>query len=124
MSGQAATATVPLSPVDRVAAIPDAFTAAGSGQGQRRPLRGETEAVRSPAAPHLPAQHRPGRMVSDLVGGAHAGLIGDVVGPPQLLDGLSWHGLGEAQTAPRIGGGPHLSHHRLLQHGCVDTGAA
>lgn len=44
-----------------------------------------------------------------------------MIGPPQLLDGLSWHGLGEAQTAPCVGGGPHLSHHRLLQHGCVDT---
>lgn len=45
MSGQAGTATVPLSPVDRVAAVPDAFAAAGSGQGQRRALRAETEVV-------------------------------------------------------------------------------
>lgn len=31
--------------------------------------------------------------MSDLVGGAHAGLVWNVIGSPQLLDGLSWHGL-------------------------------
>lgn len=84
---------VPLSPVDGVAAVPDAFAAAGPGQGQRRPLRGETEnrqVIRSPAAHALGAARR---LTSDLVGGAHAGLVGHVIGPPQLLDGLSWHGL-------------------------------
>lgn len=57
-----------------------------------------------------------GRWLTDLVCGAHAGLVRDVIGPPQLLDGLGWHGLGEAQAAPGVGGGPHLGDHRLLQH--------
>ncbi len=52
--------------------------------------------------------------MSDLVGGAHAGLVRNVIGSAQLLDGLSWHRLGKAQTTPSVGGGPHLSHHRLL----------
>lgn len=56
---------------------------------------------------------------TDLVRGAHAGLIRNVIGPPQLLDGLGWHGLGEAQAAPGVGGGPHLGDHRLLQHRCM-----
>lgn len=52
--------------------------------------------------------------MSDLEGGAHAGLVWNMIGSPQLLDGLSWHGLWEAQTTPSVGRGPHLSHHRLL----------
>lgn len=42
-----------------------------------------------------------------------------MIGSAQLLDGLSWHGLGEAQTAPGVGGSPYLGHHWLLQHRCV-----
>lgn len=39
VTGQAAAGAVPVSPVVRIAAIPNAFAAAGSGQGQRRSLR-------------------------------------------------------------------------------------
>lgn len=52
--------------------------------------------------------------MSDLVSGAHAGLVGNMIGSPQLLDGLGWHGLREAQSTPRVGRGPHLRHHGLL----------
>lgn len=52
--------------------------------------------------------------MSDLISGAHAGFVRDVIGSPQLLDGLSWHGLWEAQTAPGVGRGPHLRHHGFL----------
>lgn len=37
--GQAIASAIPVSPVVRVAAIPNAFAAARSGQGQRRSLR-------------------------------------------------------------------------------------
>lgn len=56
-----------------------------------------------------------------LVGGTHGGFVGHVVGPAELLDGLCWHRLGETQTTPRVSGGPHLSHNRLLQHGWTQT---
>lgn len=52
--------------------------------------------------------------VANLEGGAHAGLVGNVIGSAQLLDGLSRHGLWEAQTAPGVSRSPHLSHHGLL----------
>jgi len=62
--------------------------------------------------------------MSHLIRGAHAGFIWDMIGSPQLLDGLSWHGLWEAQTTPCVGRGPHLSHHRLLQHSCKKQSAS
>lgn len=65
MTRQAVPVAIPLSPVVRVTAVPDAFPAAGSRQGQW----------------------------GALIGGAHAGLVWNMIGSPQLLDGLSWHGL-------------------------------
>ncbi len=41
MTRQAVPGAVPLSPVVRVTAVPDAFSAAGSRQGQRGTLRGK-----------------------------------------------------------------------------------
>lgn len=40
---QSVSSAVPLSPVVRVAAVPDAFPAAGARQGQRGTLRGKTK---------------------------------------------------------------------------------
>lgn len=117
VTGQAVAGAVPVSPVVRVTAIPNAFAAAGSGQGQRRPLREKQRTGRRSQTRTCYSIHAStllGLVIWDLIGGAHAGLVWDMIGPPQLFDGLSWHGLGEAQTTPCVGRGPHLSHHRLL----------
>lgn len=52
--------------------------------------------------------------MSDLICGGHAGFVWDMIGSPELLDGLSWHGLWEAETTPGVGRGAHLSHYWLL----------
>lgn len=123
---------VSVSPVVRVTAVPNTFPAAGSRQGQRGTLRGKTQKRKSKQLTRsserlLSVQkqrwwtyqrrwkrqtQRPG--MSDLIGGTHAGLVWNVIGSAQLLDGLSWHGLWEAQTTPGVGGGPHFSNHGLL----------
>lgn len=70
--------------------------------------------ITNPAVLQHPCSTLLGLVIWDLIGGAHAGLVRDMIGPPQLFDGLGWHGLREAQTTPCVGRGPHLSHHRLL----------
>lgn len=75
VTGQAVAGAVPVSPVVRVAAIPNAFAAAGSGQGQRRSLREKQRTSQTRLCYSIHASTLLGLVIWDLIGGAHAGLI-------------------------------------------------
>lgn len=51
------------------------------------------------------------------VDGAQVGFVAASANVAQLFDGLSWHGFGEAEAAPGVGGCSDLCDHRLPLHG-------
>lgn len=55
------------------------------------------------------------------IDGAQVGFVAASADVAQLFDGLSWHGLGEAEATPGVCGCSDLCDHRLPLHGCHNT---